>query len=70
MTEILEKSPVVSPSSILMVHCSVPADSLYDLDQVRKAPQRCSKCGAAFRAPLLRGQTETQCEYCGLVTRI
>jgi len=41
-----------------------------ELERVRNAPQQCSKCGAAFTAPLLRGQTEIHCEYCGLVTRI
>jgi hypothetical protein len=28
------------------------------------------RSGAAFPAPLLRGQTEITCEYCGLVTRL
>jgi predicted nucleic acid-binding Zn-ribbon protein len=41
-----------------------------ELDRVRNAPQQCSNCGAAFTAPLLRGQTEIRCEYCGLVTRL
>jgi hypothetical protein len=41
-----------------------------ELERVRNAPQQCSKCGAAFSAPLLRGQTEIRCEYCGLVTRL
>ncbi len=41
-----------------------------ELERARNAPQQCSKCGAAFTAPLLRGQTEIHCEYCGLVTRI
>jgi hypothetical protein len=41
-----------------------------ELERVRNAPQQCSNCGAAFTAPVLRGQTEIPCEYCGLVTRI
>lgn len=41
-----------------------------ELDRIKNAPQQCSKCGAAFTAPILRGQTEITCEYCGLVTRI
>ena len=44
--------------------------STEELERVRNAPQQCSKCGAAFSAPLLRGQTEIRCEYCGLVTRL
>jgi len=41
-----------------------------ELERVRTAPQQCSNCGAAFTAPVLRGQTEIHCEYCGQVTRI
>jgi len=41
-----------------------------ELDRVRNAPQQCSNCGAVFTAPILRGQTELQCEYCGLVVRL
>ena len=44
--------------------------SAEELERVRNAPQQCPKCGAAFSAPLLRGQTEIRCEYCGLVTRL
>jgi len=44
--------------------------STEELDKVRNAPQQCSNCGAAFTAPILRGQTEIRCEYCGLVVRI
>jgi hypothetical protein len=44
--------------------------SAEELERVRLAPQQCSQCGAGFTAPLLRGQTEIACEYCGLVTRI
>lgn len=41
-----------------------------ELERVKNAPQQCSRCGAAFTAPILRGQTEITCEYCGLVTRL
>lgn len=41
-----------------------------ELDRIRNAPQQCGNCGAAFTAPILRGQTEIACEYCGVVARI
>jgi ABC-type transporter Mla subunit MlaD len=41
-----------------------------ELERVKNAPQQCSRCGASFTAPILRGQNEITCEYCGLVTRI
>ncbi len=41
-----------------------------ELERVKNAPQQCSRCGAAFTAPILRGQSEITCEYCGLVTRL
>jgi prefoldin subunit 5 len=41
-----------------------------EVERVRNAPQQCSNCGAAFTAPVLRGQNEIICEYCGVVTRI
>ena len=41
-----------------------------ELARIRNAPQQCSNCGATYTTPLLRGQTELTCEYCGLVTRI
>jgi len=41
-----------------------------ELERVRNAPQQCANCGAVFTAPILRGQTEIQCVYCGLVTRL
>ena len=40
-----------------------------ELERVRNAPQQCSNCGAALTAPVLRGQAEITCEYCGVVTR-
>lgn len=41
-----------------------------ELERVRNAPQQCKNCGAAFTAPILRGQTELRCQYCGLVTHL
>ena len=41
-----------------------------EIERIRNAPQQCSNCGAAFTAPVLRGQNEIACEYCGVVTRI
>ena len=41
-----------------------------DLDRVRNAPDQCPNCGAAITSPILRGQNEITCEYCGVVTRI
>lgn len=40
-----------------------------ELERIRSAPQSCSNCGAAYTAPILRGQIELVCEYCGVVTR-
>jgi len=44
--------------------------SQQDLDRVRNAPQSCSNCGASFAAPVLRGQMDITCQYCGKVVRI
>lgn len=41
-----------------------------ELERIRNAPQQCSKCGAALTDPILRGQVEVACEYCGNVMRI
>ncbi len=41
-----------------------------ELERIRNAPSQCSNCGAAFTAPILRGQTEIICEFCGVSTRI
>jgi hypothetical protein len=38
--------------------------------RLRNAPTKCSSCGGALNAPILRGQTEIHCTYCGAVTRI
>jgi phage shock protein A len=37
--------------------------------RLRGAPTKCSSCGGAIKAPILRGQTEIHCTYCGAVTR-
>lgn len=41
-----------------------------EIERIRNAPEQCSNCGAAFTAPVLRGQAEITCEYCGVVTRV
>jgi hypothetical protein len=41
-----------------------------ELERIRNAPAQCSNCGAAFTAPILRGQNEIVCEFCGVSTRI
>ncbi|MFZ2096103.1 MAG: hypothetical protein WAV05_05635 [Anaerolineales bacterium] len=41
-----------------------------ELERIRNAPRQCSNCRAGFTAPILRGQSEISCEYCGQVTRI
>jgi hypothetical protein len=38
--------------------------------RLRNAPTKCSSCGGVIKAPILRGQTEIHCSYCGAVTRI
>jgi predicted nucleic acid-binding Zn-ribbon protein len=48
---------------------AIPLDE-EELERIRNAPQQCSNCGAAFTAPVLRGQNEIICEFCGVVTRI
>jgi predicted nucleic acid-binding Zn-ribbon protein len=40
------------------------------VDKVKSAPTQCPNCGAAFTKPVLRGQTEITCEFCGAVTRL
>lgn len=40
-----------------------------ELERIRNAPQQCSNCGAALTDPILRGQAEITCEYCGNVMR-
>jgi hypothetical protein len=37
--------------------------------RLRTAPTKCSSCGGALNAPILRGQTEIRCPYCGAVAR-
>ncbi|HLF03065.1 MAG TPA: hypothetical protein VI547_13875 [Anaerolineales bacterium] len=40
------------------------------VDKVKSAPTQCPNCSAAFTKPVLRGQTEITCEFCGAVTRL
>lgn len=37
--------------------------------RLRSAPTKCPSCGGALNAPVLRGQTEIHCGYCGSVVR-
>jgi len=39
------------------------------VDRAANAPTKCPNCGGAFTKPVLRGQTEIKCEYCGAVAR-
>jgi len=41
-----------------------------ELDKIKNAPTQCSNCGAAYTAPILRGQTEVVCEFCGVANRL
>ena len=41
-----------------------------ELNRIRSAPNQCPTCGATFTAPILRGQTEITCEFCGVSTHI
>ena len=41
-----------------------------DLERIRNAPSQCSNCGATYTAPILRGQKEITCEFCGVSVRI
>jgi hypothetical protein len=41
-----------------------------ELERIRNAPRQCPNCGAALTAPILRGQVDIACEYCGAVTPI
>ncbi len=38
-------------------------------ERLRNAPTKCSSCGGVIKAPILRGQMEIHCTYCGAVTR-
>jgi hypothetical protein len=48
---------------------AVPIDPK-EIERIKNAPRQCSNCGAAFTAPILRGQSDLACEYCGQVTPI
>lgn len=41
-----------------------------ELERIRNAPSECANCGASLTAPVLRGQTKIECEFCGAVARI
>jgi hypothetical protein len=38
--------------------------------QVSQVPTRCTNCGAALTAPVVRGMREITCEYCGMIYRL
>lgn len=40
-----------------------------ELERIRNAPTHCPGCNAAFTAPILRGQVDITCDYCGAKTR-
>ncbi len=40
------------------------------VDHSATAPTKCPSCGANFTRPVMRGQTEIRCEFCGSVTRL
>jgi len=40
-----------------------------EMERIRSAPTECPSCGATITAPILRGQTEIACDYCGAVSR-
>jgi hypothetical protein len=40
------------------------------LDRIRNAPEQCPNCGATFTAPVLRGQNDIVCIFCGVTTRL
>lgn len=41
-----------------------------ELARIRNAPTQCANCGASYTTPLLRGQTELVCDYCGVAVRL
>lgn len=41
-----------------------------EIERLKNAPTACSACGATFTEPLMRGQTEINCGFCGAVTRV
>lgn len=40
------------------------------IERIKNAPTQCGNCGAAFTAPILRGQDAIVCEFCGVNTRL
>lgn len=38
--------------------------------QVSEVPTKCTNCGAALTAPVVRGMREITCEYCGMIYRL
>ncbi len=48
---------------------AAPIDTA-ELDRIKNAPTQCTNCGGQFTSPVLRGQTEISCEFCGTIARI
>jgi hypothetical protein len=40
------------------------------VETLANAPTKCPVCGATFAKPIVRGQTEVTCDYCGSKTRL
>ncbi|MBL8092975.1 MAG: hypothetical protein JNL73_02310 [Anaerolineales bacterium] len=40
------------------------------VDHSATAPTKCPSCGANFTRPVMRGQTEIKCEFCGSIARL
>ncbi|MGB8648349.1 MAG: hypothetical protein WCF84_24145 [Anaerolineae bacterium] len=40
-----------------------------ETNRLKNAPTHCANCGGALNAPVLRGQTEVKCPYCGTSNR-
>jgi hypothetical protein len=48
----------------------VIAIDLQEVEKVKKAPTICSSCGGVISKPILRGQDQITCEFCGAVIRL
>jgi hypothetical protein len=55
-------------SGVVAQDRTIPLDPT--ADQTAKLPTKCPSCGAVFTQTVLRGQTEIDCQYCGLKVRL